>query len=302
MRLLKLGSLLVSAAAVKAFKDTSPFFLFSSVELPEESQQTPQLTSSSSLLQSIKQQLSSCSADSYLIISQPGVNSADFASASTSPTLHRHLDTKNADVETRSSYSVSEVVGDLDVAELQRYLGEHCDAEVTKLDGTTGHFEMAIDTHRKVMRFDYPTLPTSKPDRIRQLQHIDTFLSSVIDLLPHQSKYTVMYTTSSSPTTETHMYQNIASNDKQEIIQAELKRRAALDSKTLQPRKEGNTTLVDGPLFERYQFLTPGLFMGILTALVLLSILSVGINGVSSLQVSYAAFDKEMGPSAQKKQ
>ena len=42
--------------------------------------------------------------------------------------------------------------------------------------------------------------------------------------------------------------------------------------------------------------------MGLLVSVILLSILYVGISGVASLQVSYAAFDKEMGPSAQKKQ
>lgn len=42
--------------------------------------------------------------------------------------------------------------------------------------------------------------------------------------------------------------------------------------------------------------------MGLLVGFILISILYVGITGVASLQVSYAAFDKEMGPSAQKKQ
>ena len=42
--------------------------------------------------------------------------------------------------------------------------------------------------------------------------------------------------------------------------------------------------------------------MGLLVSLILISILYVSINGVASLQVTYAAFDKEMGPTAQKKQ
>jgi hypothetical protein len=45
-----------------------------------------------------------------------------------------------------------------------------------------------------------------------------------------------------------------------------------------------------------------GVFMGLLVGIILLSILYVGINAVSSLQVSYGAFDKEMGPAAHKKQ
>lgn len=42
--------------------------------------------------------------------------------------------------------------------------------------------------------------------------------------------------------------------------------------------------------------------MGLMTAIIMIAIGSVGLNAVSSLQVSYGAFDKENGPSAQKKQ
>lgn len=42
--------------------------------------------------------------------------------------------------------------------------------------------------------------------------------------------------------------------------------------------------------------------MGLITAIVLFSILGVGISALSSLEVSYGAFEKDMGPSAQKKQ
>ena len=42
--------------------------------------------------------------------------------------------------------------------------------------------------------------------------------------------------------------------------------------------------------------------MGLLVGFLLLAILYIAINGVASLQVPYAAFDKEMGPGAQKKQ
>jgi hypothetical protein len=79
------------------------------------------------------------------------------------------------------------------------------------------------------------------------------------------------------------------------------------------------------PLFEKYQFFTPGLcpfpvpsaiqslrlghadkdiavFMGLLTLIIVLSILGAGLKALSSLEVSYGAFDKDMGPAAQKKQ
>jgi hypothetical protein len=41
--------------------------------------------------------------------------------------------------------------------------------------------------------------------------------------------------------------------------------------------------------------------MGIIVSLLLLSILSVGISAISGLEVSYGAFEKEMGPAAHKK-
>jgi len=44
-----------------------------------------------------------------------------------------------------------------------------------------------------------------------------------------------------------------------------------------------------------------GIFMGILVSFVMLALLAVGLNAISSLQVSYGAFEKEMGPSANKK-
>lgn len=42
--------------------------------------------------------------------------------------------------------------------------------------------------------------------------------------------------------------------------------------------------------------------MAIITAIVLFSILGVGLRALASLEVSYGAFDKDMGPAAQKKQ
>lgn len=64
--------------------------------------------------------------------------------------------------------------------------------------------------------------------------------------------------------------------------------------------KRANST--EGGLFERYQYFTPGLFMGFAAIIPLFLILLVGIRALTSLEVSYYAFSKEMGPNAQKKQ
>jgi hypothetical protein len=65
--------------------------------------------------------------------------------------------------------------------------------------------------------------------------------------------------------------------------------------------KRANATS-EGGLFERYQYFTPGIFMGMAAAIPLFLILLVGIRALTSLEVSYFAFSKEMGPNAQKQQ
>lgn len=42
--------------------------------------------------------------------------------------------------------------------------------------------------------------------------------------------------------------------------------------------------------------------MGLIAVIVMGAILTVGLRALNSLEVSYGAFDKEMGPAAQKKQ
>jgi hypothetical protein len=87
------------------------------------------------------------------------------------------------------------------------------------------------------------------------------------------------------------IYQPDSDND---AVHMDLKRNLA------PPRGDGPFS-DQRPLFEQYQFFNPGLFMGLLVGLILIAILSVGISAIGSLRVSYAAFEKEMGPAAQKK-
>jgi len=86
-------------------------------------------------------------------------------------------------------------------------------------------------------------------------------------------------------------------------------------------KSSSNSTMQDGlPLFEKYQFLSPGrfslipstvgnianetcsgLFMALTVSLLLVVILWVGVSAIAGLEVSYMAFSKEMGPAAQNK-
>lgn len=105
--------------------------------------------------------------------------------------------------------------------------------------------------------------------------------------------YTVIYFSSphSSAVYESEYVESAA-------IQMELKRQTG---DIIEPRAAGNASDRSAPLFVKYQFFTPGIFMGIVALIIMLSLLYVGLSAVASLEVSYGAFDKENGPAAQKK-
>ncbi|KAI4241884.1 MAG: hypothetical protein L6R40_004283 [Gallowayella cf. fulva] len=173
---------------------------------------------------------------------------------------------------------------------------------------TAGSFAIASDPHPRIINLDFPALPSGK-QRASKLQENDVFLSSILDLLS-TSKYTVIYIT--TPYSEVH---KAAEDEEPEMYEMDTSFSAPQEHMGVKrdfvgygkrEEEEGsgnqNVTLVDAALFEKYQFFTPGIFMGILISLPLFLILYVGVSAVGSLQVSYAAFDKEMGPAAAKKQ
>lgn len=112
--------------------------------------------------------------------------------------------------------------------------------------------------------------------------------------------YTVIYITSPQNESqanaqrqqEQYAYEMAASYP--DGVQMELKRDLSAHT------KRANAT--EGGLFERYQYFTPGLFMGFAAIIPLFLILLVGIRALTSLEVSYYAFSKEMGPNVQRRQ
>ncbi|KAL9597490.1 MAG: hypothetical protein Q9219_005123 [cf. Caloplaca sp. 3 TL-2023] len=92
---------------------------------------------------------------------------------------------------------------------------------------------------------------------------INSFLSSLLDLLP-TSKYTVVYTTTANPSSsssaaatepEPELYEMDTSFSTQTHM--ELKRDFVAHEKRDESRG-GNVTLPDAPLFEKYAYLSPG--------------------------------------------
>jgi hypothetical protein len=294
MNFLSVGLLLLSTALVNAFKDTSPFFFFSTSDILVSS---PQIVSGPSINKEIALRLEACPSDIYVIVSQPGVNAVDFQGSVSAPHLRRKLSGDDRNI--RSSLMVSDVIGKFDSTNLRRIVEEKCGATPLKIDASTGSFGIPKEPKVLVVSLDFPPLPNTSSRAAKLIEH-DFFLASVLDLLP-SSKYSVLYATTPS---SADLHSNIVDSENYQIdttfqfpTHLELKR----DFSSHQRASNSTLRSTRAPLFEKYQFFGPGIFMGLLVSILLLSILYVAIRGVSSLQVSYAAFDKEMGPGTQKK-
>lgn len=122
--------------------------------------------------------------------------------------------------------------------------------------------------------------------------YIDNFLTDLIETRLYE-KYTVIYTTNPPASPEPPAYEMDDTTDTN--FNTELKR-----DTTFVKRAENATQ--EGGLFERYQYFTPGLFMAFAAMIPLVVILGVGLKAIASIEVSYFAFSKEMGPAAQRKQ
>ncbi|KZF26851.1 BIG1-domain-containing protein [Xylona heveae TC161] len=294
MRLRNAWALALGVAPAFAFQDSSPFFFASTSDLPIFPDSLRQLQPASDTLNFVQATLSRCPSQTYVIASQPGAYAADFAGRQSAPHLRRRISKKDADIA--SSFSVTDVSGQVNPDALEGFLKMQCGAGSTTVDASVGTFTTADDDRPRVVRVNFPALPTTRERKDKLGEH-DSFLASIIDLLPSHD-YTLVYITTPPSGDVQPELADIQEYEMEDSFPSpfatELKRDLSLHPHS------SNETIDGAPLFEKYQFLTPGLFQGFLVGFLLLGILFVGINAIASLQVSYAAFDKENGPAAQK--
>jgi hypothetical protein len=206
------------------------------------------LSTGSAITAEISSTLSTCPSDYYILVSQPGVSTADYASKDTTPALASRLSPKPQRA-ILSSVSVPDVAGPVDTVEISRNIASVCGAQVVDIN-TASIDTKALKPAPRILRVAFA------PAKSRSaLTEADIFLASLLDMLP-SSNYTVLYTTTTvsvfaEPATEYSMDSEI-----QDALHMDLKR----DLSAGIERRANNVTLIDGPLFHRYQFLTPGTF------------------------------------------
>ncbi|KAK0803475.1 hypothetical protein LTR57_019663 [Friedmanniomyces endolithicus] len=225
--------------------------------------------------------------DRYFIFTQPGLQAADFQHM---PKLRQRV-SKLKDGE--SAYvQIPEVVGGVSVEKMAASM-------VGKMGvGDTGGMREQ----------EMPALSASmsKSDRADAVAMTDDYIGALLaemedlSIEPYLFIFAGEAAKSGNGSVEDHRDLPYEMDEPYPTLHTDLKR----DTRTYHVRQANSSAENPQshlPLFEKYKFLSPALFMGLTVSLILFSILYVGVSAIAGLEVSYAAFSKEMGPQAQNK-
>lgn len=121
-------------------------------------------------------ELTKCTSDTYIIVSQPGVGAADYENKRSAPHLRKRL--LGDDKSIRSSLTVKDVLGWLDVDDVSRAVQDRCGAAHLRVDASSkshddmsrsdadpyysaaGQFTILDDSRPQVITVDFPAPPT----------------------------------------------------------------------------------------------------------------------------------------------
>ncbi|KAH8174219.1 hypothetical protein LIA77_05638 [Sarocladium implicatum] len=223
--------------------------------------------------------LSTCPTQRYVVLTQAGLHYSDLVAEGGNP-MKKLWSVIESDAST-GSYIVPEVVGSaVDSVDIKAHIEESCRRQ---------------DKTWVMGQADLASLGEDNGQRIETLAANDAALEDSVMSMLRSDSYTLIY------------YGIPPNAEEPAVYEPEFEEQAFVNLKRNvqgQPlrRASNETDWNKLPLFEKYQFFTPGIFMGLLAVILIGSILTVGLRALSSLEVSYGAFEKDMGPAAQKKQ
>ncbi|KAF2725466.1 hypothetical protein K431DRAFT_309105 [Polychaeton citri CBS 116435] len=294
--------------AASAFKDASPFFMLSSDVITQDLPTSVQIDSASNVEAAVKSLVaSSCgSYQHFLFLHQDGLTAADFKQ---SPHVMPHLNKRMArDDKEVSKVEISNVIGSQDALRLQEYVVEACsgfDSKNLKRSATKLEFaQYKSDGGRQETSY-YRFAPEQGKEMDKQLAAHDEKVEEILKSFDTAKESWILIYTSSPPASVSidegsvyEMDEPYPSSFHQDLKRAnpELAQRSDVSAQESLDNLDQNV-----PLFEKYQYFTPGLFMGLFASFFLLIPVYIGVSALANLEVSYMAFSKEMGPAAQNK-
>ncbi|KAK5676071.1 hypothetical protein LTS10_011361 [Elasticomyces elasticus] len=281
MLLPRIGALLLAASTVHALKDAYPFLMLPISQDAISPPQSRQLATATDVeTDAIAYFSSGTGRDRSFLFTQPGLQAEDFQHM---PKLRRRVEGVSG-----GQLQVPEVIGGARTESIVDGVAKWMGAEKV---GGMRRFELAALEAR---------LRTA--ERVKEVEKADDHLDQLLSGLEAEAKepYIFIYTgAATAQSTELDLPYEM--DEPYPTLHTDLKR----DTRTYHVQRASNSTTSNPqsglPLFEKYQFLSPALFMGLTVSLILFFILYVGVSAIAGLEVSYAAFSKEMGPQGQNK-
>ncbi len=218
-----------------------------------------------------------CSVTSnFILIENPGLNTGDISLSKNVPNFSKLLkDAGNDNVAIISNVAQSKE-DSLSIEEFATYIKENCGGEIITAD-TKRIFEIENNSNEKniiVIRFDELTTVTN--NRLNQLEAHDNIIEAALDTVGKDNLFVVYFSTFYEEPTLGKDTRTWSPSSK------------ILRSNSTKPVIPGNDNL-----FTKYQFFTPGIFMGTFVSLFLVSVLIVALSWISDLQISYKSFEKK---------
>ncbi|KAK6536068.1 hypothetical protein TWF281_000314 [Arthrobotrys megalospora] len=273
------------APLVSAFANTSPLFLYSTENLPHSVQKEKfqSVGTGEQFLEAVKNTVSQCSSDAYILVLQPGVHETDFRDPQSAPQIRKFS-------ETDRFLGVMDAVGAVDLNAVEDYVKSRCQAHSVTVDASTSSFNSFDENATaQVIKLDFPVLPLHGEARKKGHNQNDNFLSALISMIP-SARYTVVYV--STPVGDPRLFVQEKKPEPQEH-QSFLEHQSIL-ARDVKPTEDDDKEDDNvGGLLSNYQFLTPALLWGILLGLFVFYVASKGVGLLSSIQVSYASFEKD---------
>nr|POE63287.1 hypothetical protein CFP56_04190 [Quercus suber] len=246
------SALLLTAAAtvVQGFEHSNPFFMVASEPLAATALESRQIATAHDVETQVLKSLGGCGHQYYFVVSQPGLTAVDIRDEAKMPRMRRRVAAAGAG----GMVEVPEVVGELDAGRLAGRIAQQCSCEVEDVPLSDAHvFPITAKTSPAVIRLHGEHLGEGKM-RTDVLSSQDAGLDRYINNTTGLTvPYVVIYTSASAVVDEPATYEM---DEPFPELHADLKRH--VDSRYVQGNNTADDAQAGLPLFERYQFLSPG--------------------------------------------
>ncbi|KAG4303976.1 hypothetical protein PORY_002629 [Pneumocystis oryctolagi] len=259
-------ALLISFKGVICFEDTSPFIFYTTYKTQSEPVYSDHTltTLSGHAFQSFVRASIDCKSEFYVIALQPGLHAEDLKYTSM-PLMKGSLDKAVEKLVIQYGY------GDIDLENIIEYISDKCNVDRILINVQSGSYPLLTDKERKILYLQFPPLKGSVMERWDLLKHHeDTFIHYLLSSLPHGSKHTVIYV--STPGLIMVQHRDILTETPPII---------PIKYNPKQPKE----------LLSKYEFASEGIYMIWIVLLVLFPILIVALTTISSIKISYGAFE-----------